>query len=104
MCRSNERWCNKLSTLNLAHDAKLLITCRSGGYPCVGIYCKAAANSFSSRVKDDPSLSLMEISLKGKVSSFGIPSARETTLFGAEYAILAERRARKPLKISLKSV
>lgn len=59
------------------------------------MYCKAEANSRSSRLKDDPSLSLTEISAKGKVSSFGIPSANETTFFGAEYAILAERRAKR---------
>ena len=61
----------------------------------MGIYCKAAPNSRSSRVKDDPSLSLMEISVKGKVSTFGIPSANETTFFGAEYAILAGTRAKE---------
>lgn len=61
----------------------------------MGIYCKAAPNSRSSRVKDDPSLSLMEISEKGKVSSFGIPSANETTFFGAEYAIFAETSAKE---------
>lgn len=53
------------------------------------MYCSAAASSPSSRVNEDPSLSFTEISVNGKVFSFGIPSARDTTLFPAEYAIFA---------------
>ena len=41
-------------------------------------------------MKDEPSQSLTEISVNGNVSSLGIPSAKETVLFGAEYAILAK--------------
>lgn len=65
----------------------------------MGIYWRAAPNSLSSRVKDEPSKSLTEISVNGNVFSFGIPSAKEMVLFGAEYAILARTDKRSSLSI-----
>lgn len=65
----------------------------------MGIYWRAAANSLSSRVKDEPSKSLTEISVNGNVFSLGIPSAKEMMSFGAEYAILARTDKRFSLSI-----
>lgn len=63
--------------------------CTNGGYPWVGMYCRAECSSGPWRVNWEPSFSTTLICSKGNVTSLGMPSAREIDSLGALYCCFA---------------